>query len=610
MKQIRTVLFLLFLFAPLTWGYDVAYRVSMPNPNNHSIHIQITIGGMTTDNLDLQLPAWSPERYRIMDFARNVSQFSASNGESPLSFQKTDKSTWRVNNNGAKRIEVNYKVYADNLSGEYSQLNDQHAFLDGAGIYMYIVDAKSNPVSLSIEPPEGWMILSSAGELGETEFEFPNYDRMADELVQLGKFFLYKFDAGDTEIYVSIVNNGDREPVDKFLDQIMPIARTTVDMLGPLDTDRFTFFYHFLPDTRNTTGMEHLNCFQISRNHDLEEDNWKSDLTPWITAHEFVHAWNVKRLRPKGLGPFDYSKEVYTPLLWFAEGCTNYLADLIMVRSGAWSQDEFYEWLADRIELYRSLPGAYERSAEDASFDAWLDTPHAGVEWNPQYVWIDYYLKGEMVGLCIDMEIRKRTKNNKRFEDWVKLLYQRFYENAEDESYYLKGKGFTTGDLLQALEDLTESDWDDNFKQWVQTPGDLPIEEALNVVGVNLKNNDTEPTTPYTGLHFSTAPGGYPKIEWIEKNSPAFIAGLSRHDVIVALDAERTYRNEFDAVLRRQGRDQLVTATILRDDRMLTKHLRLVEGWNQQEYLLVDDESVSSRIKHRREDWLEGALSD
>ncbi len=599
-----SVLFVLFL-SPIG-AYEIDYQVSMPNPNSHYLHIQVKISDVNSQSIELQIPSWSPGRYRIMDFARNVSQFTATSGAASLPFQKIDKSTWRVTTNGSTNVRVNYQVYADNLSGEYSQLNDQHAFLDGAGIYMYVVGAKQYPVSLSITPPDNWMVLSSAGELGETEFEFPNYDRMADELVQLGKFFVYKFDAGDTKITVSVLNNSDREPMNAFLDQITPIARTTVDMLGPLDADRFTFFYHFLPDTRNTTGMEHLNCFQISRNHDLEEDNWKSDLTPWITAHEFVHAWNVKRLRPKGLGPFDYSKEVYTPLLWFAEGCTNYLADLIMARSGAWSQDDLYEWLADRIQLYRSQPGAFERSAEQASFDAWLDTPPAGVEWNPQHVWIDYYLKGEMIALCIDMEIRKRTNNRYAFEDWVKRLYKRFYLDAETESYYLKGRGFSTEDAIQTLEHLTESEWDEQFHQWVQTPGDLPFEEALSVVGVNLEKHDTDPKTPYTGLHFSTAPGGYPKIDWIEANSPASIAGLSRHDVIVALDNERALKNEFDRVLARQGRDQLVTATLLRDDRLLTKHLRLINGWNQQEYLLIDNDGASSNSIQWRNHWLEG----
>ncbi|MBZ0255041.1 hypothetical protein K8I31_03205, partial [bacterium] len=439
MKRIQTIVLFLILCAPLSWGYDIAYQVSMPNPNSHFIHIQIDIDCVEGDSLELQMPSWSPGRYRILDFARNVSQFSATSNKDPLSFQKINKSTWQIETNGAAQIQIRYRVYADNLSGEYSQLNDRHAFLDGAGLYMYVVGAKDNPVSLKIIAPDGWMTLSSAGKLGDVEFQFPHYDRMVDELVQLGRFFVYEFDAGNTRITASILNNGDREPVNDFLDQVMPISRTAFDMLGELDTNHFTFFFHFLPDTRNTTGMEHLNCFQITRGHDLDEENWKSDLTPWITAHEFVHAWNVKRLRPQGLGPFDYTQEVYTPLLWLAEGCTNYLADLIMVRSGVWSEEDFYDWLQKRITLYRSLPGAFERSAEQSSMDAWLDSPKDSIEWAPQYVWIDYYLKGELIGLCIDQEIRRRTNNEKRFEDFFRLLYQRFYQDAKAESYYLKG---------------------------------------------------------------------------------------------------------------------------------------------------------------------------
>lgn len=585
---------------------DIRYDVSMPDPLDHYIHIEITLSGLESDSVDLQLPSWSPGRYLILDFARNVKSFSAfANGE-PLPSRKLDKATWRIETEEHSSIQVRYQVYADNLSGEFSQLNDRHAFLDGAGLYMYVVGAKDQPVSLRIHPPEGWMILSSAGELGQTEFEFPHYDRMVDELVQLGTFFLYEFYAGELEVMVSILNNGDRSPVNAFLDPLMAISRTAVEMMPPLDAERFTYFFHFLPDTRNTAGMEHANCTQITRDHDLDETNWKSKLTPWIAAHEFVHAWNVKRLRPQGLGPFDYTSEVYTPLLWFGEGCTNYLADLIMVRSGAWSREDFYDWLGQRIELFRTWPGIRERSVEEASFDVWLDNPNAHAEWNPEYVWVDFYLKGELIGLCLDMEIRERTGNQKNFIDLFHLLYERFYINADAETYYMKGRGYSSDDILNALEELTGDEWDDEFNAWIRSPGDLPLGDALKTAGIDLIRQEEMPRTPYTGLHFVTAPGGYPKIEWFEENSPAAFAGLARHDIIIAVDGERTLRNEFNAVLRRQGRDETVTLTVMRNDRLIEQTMNLLPDWYVKSYKLTENDSASRSAKRIRESWLSG----
>ncbi|MGC9330049.1 MAG: hypothetical protein ACP5I1_20605, partial [Candidatus Hinthialibacter sp.] len=351
---------------------EIAYRISMPNPSNHYFHVQIDLTGVDEDAVDLQMPAWSPGRYLILNFARNVSRFSAESESGALPFRKIDKQTWRIQTQGASHFTARYQVFGNNLSGELSLLNDQQAFLDGGSLYMYVAGHKDQPVSLDIIPPSGWMILSSAGELGQTHFEFPHYDLMIDELVQLGVFYVERFTIGPTEYRVSIVAKEDVDKIPLLVSEVRALQETAVRMLGPFDSPRYTFFYHFLPDSPNSAGMEHFNSCQLTRKHALGDEGYMMNLTIWVTAHELIHAWNGKRLRPRNLGPFDYSQEVYTEHLWFMEGCTSYLADLILLRSGLWSKEQFYSQFADQITAFRGSPGIYQRSPQEASFDTWL----------------------------------------------------------------------------------------------------------------------------------------------------------------------------------------------------------------------------------------------
>ncbi|MBI1387675.1 MAG: hypothetical protein GC154_04440 [bacterium] len=611
MNGLRGVFFAACLLASLPLaarGMEIGYRLSMPDPVSHELHVQIALRGVEGDAVELQMPAWAPGRYQTLDFARNVHHFTVRGGEASLPFRKSDKTTWRIETQGLDSIEINYQVYADTLSGEYSQLNDFHAFLCGVSVYMYVAGYKDHPVTLDIEPPKDWMILSSGGELGQTHFEYSDYDRMIDELVQLGKFFLYKFRAGETDFYVCIVNNGDRTYAGPFVEQVRRIVNTAVEVMPPLDTPRYTFFFHFLPDSRTTAGMEHLNCAQITRNHDLADHDWKSDLTPWIAAHEFSHAWNVKRLRPQGLGPFDYTQETYTPLLWLVEGGACYLGDLFLLRSGVWNEERFYQWFNERITQFRQWPGADERSVEQSSFDAWLYDDSARGEWNPQANWIDYYLKGELICLCIDLEIRKRSGGEKGFEDFFDALYRRCYEDSAPESYYLKGRSYTEADVIAALNETVDAPWEDLYHAWVKAPGNLPLETALNAAGVKLDSDDAQPPVPYTGLHFITAPGGYPEIDWFAPYSPAYTAGLSRHDVIVAIDGEKTLRDEFDEILRRRGGDGEATLTMLRGDRLITRTMRLIKDWNLIAFQIHPQDDSPRQAMKIRNGWLTGSL--
>jgi predicted metalloprotease with PDZ domain len=469
-----------------SFGLEIAYHISMPNPADHYFIVQIDISDIEADSIALQMPAWSPGHYKIFDFARNISRFSAESNGDILPSNKTDKQTWIIQTLGASKVSVKYRVYSNNLTGELSHLNDYHAFLIGASLYMYVVDHEDNPVSLDIQPYPGWHILSSAGEIGQTHFEFPHYDRMIDELVQLGEFIVDRFNIANTEYRVCIANTGNRDGRLKLVETLRVLQQYAVEMLGPIDNDIYTFFWHFFPDSNYSAAMEHMNCCQMTRKHALNDETPNMDMTIWVAAHELSHTWNVKRLRPQGLGPFDYTKEVYTELLWFAEGCTSYLADLIMVRSGVWSKEKFYDQFADQMTNFHNSPGIYERSPEQAGFDNWLIPNNDKYQTDWYSNWTSYYISGELLGMCIDLEIRRLTSNQKNFDDFFLLLYKRMYQQTEAESYYAPGRGYTTSDLLQALRDTTNTSWDSFYTDYIASSGEMPFAQFLAYAGLEL----------------------------------------------------------------------------------------------------------------------------
>lgn len=583
---------------------EIAYKVSMPNPSDHYFHIQMDLRDVTVKTLDLKMPAWAPGRYLILNFARNVSDFEAESTAGSLPFYKTDKQTWRIETQGAKNVVVHYRVYGNNLSGELSLLNDQQAFLDGASLYLYADGYQDKPVVLEIAPPPGWMILSSAGELGQTEFTFSNYDWLIDELVQLGTFFVERFTIASTEYRISVVSQNNQKPPASLIEKIHALQDAAVKMLGAIDSPRYTFFYHFLPDSRDSAGMEHFNGCQLTRKHAIHDAGAAMELTLWVTAHELMHAWNGKRLRPKNLGPFDYTQETYTNLLWFEEGITSYLADLILLRSGVWTKENFCKQLAEQIAAFRSSPGAHQRSPEEASFDTWLWPIDGSRESDWYNTWVSYYTSGELLGACMDLEIRNRTKNKSKFEDFFLLLYDRFYRNAEPDSYYAPGRGYTKGDVRQALEDATHSSWQSFFDDYLASPGDIPFDQFLEYAALVLREKKDE-SSPYTGLHLISAPGGYAQIQWLDRRSPASSAGLATLDTIIALDGERVYLRDFDDVLRRRRIDEEVNVSFLRDNRLLNVVLKLPNDRNIVRYEILDAPRATLLARKIRNDWIQ-----
>ncbi|HKG96112.1 MAG TPA: hypothetical protein VKA84_29635 [Gemmatimonadaceae bacterium] len=481
-------------------AYEIAYRVSMPNPASHLYEVQLDLGRLSGDSLRLQMPVWSPGRYARMDFARNVQDFAAETPDGrAVAWDKANGSLWRIRTGSARTLRVRYRVYANNLSGTFSVLDTAHANWNGPSLFMYVEGHKPDPVRLTVVPPRGWRVMNgavpaaSSGAPAEMEFAFPNYDVMADSPTEVAPDFSVDTFTADGVLYRIMVhhNGGGNTPERRarFRRDVEKIVRYENRVFGPPPISTYTFLGNAGYD--GSDGMEHLTSTQIQTRASWSDD--ESGLLPLTTtaSHEYFHVWNVKRVRPIVLGPFDYTTEQYQPSLWVAEGWTNYYGGMALHRGGVIDRAALYRNLAGVVRYNLETPGRKHFSARMSSFHApYYDGAAEGMETNRRQTWITYYIKGEGLALLLDLEIRSRTGGARSLDHALRLLKERTWD-APNASYYLQGRGYTEEDVVRAVSDAAGADMRSWFDRYVASTDDPPFAETFaRTVGVELVRNE------------------------------------------------------------------------------------------------------------------------
>jgi predicted metalloprotease with PDZ domain len=583
----RVVLILVFLLAgaigPLRAAEENAspalqleYHLLLTHPNLHLVTVEITAGKVSGDSLDFIMPAWSPGRYAIYDFAKNVQEFEASGAQGQtLAWTEIDKQTWHVDTRQAGgTVKARYRVFANDLNGSFSQFDNSHANLNGPSIFMYIAGHKSDPLTLTVDAPKDWQVISGFSEsTSERAFQAPNYDRLVDTPLEASadiKLAQFQEQGKAIRVAVHAYDEGSTDTA-KLLDGLEKIVHTEMALMPAPDFGHYTFIFHFAPDVSMGDGMEHLNSTQIILRGSL---NSSLDEALETAAHEFFHVWNVKRLRPAELGPFDYTREVYTPSLWFAEGVTTYVGYLSLLRSGLWTREQFFARLSDEIRALEEEPGRTLMSAESSSFHAWFyDRTPQMQETNFANSTISYYNKGALLGMLLDLEMLSRTQGAKSLLDVLSSLYHKLYE-APPATYYGPGRGYTEADILEAVNEVAGSDFTPFFESYVRGTAPLPYGRALGMAGLTLRITVPQGAPPRIGITalpdirglrvFAVRPGGAPDR-----------AGIGRDDLLLAVDNQslvgadlneslKTYRPGASVpfTVERHGRRQIINVTL------------------------------------------------
>src|SRR5882724_5570399 len=363
---------------------SITYRLSMPRPVSHLFGVSIEVElppGSENEALEFQMPRWSPGRYAVFDFAKNVQEFSAAAAICPPgSFcdmamrpvTRIDDQTWSVAPLGSSSLTITYKVFANDLSGTFSQLDSRHANYNGGCIFMYVVGHKPDSVKLTINPPPGWKIVNGRIERpGQKEWLFANWDIMIDTPTEIAPDWSKDDFQVDGKRYHVVVHSMGDEGGKRanLVRDIEKIVRAETALWGSPEFEEYTFLIHFAADDHSGDGMEHLTSTQIIEPGALADQGVYDD-TLGTVAHEFFHVWNVKRLRPLELGPWDFTRPANTRGLWVAEGITNYYGHLMMRRAGIWDDTRFLRTENQTVTGIENAPGSNLMSAEESSLVA------------------------------------------------------------------------------------------------------------------------------------------------------------------------------------------------------------------------------------------------
>ncbi|HXS01913.1 MAG TPA: PDZ domain-containing protein [Pyrinomonadaceae bacterium] len=585
---------------------SIAYRLSMPRPVSHLFEVSILIelpDELKDKPLQLQMAKWSPGRYGVFDFAKNVQEVRAAAGDgSKLQVTRVNDQTWSVEPLGSRRLTVSYKVFGNDLDGTFSQLDPRHANYNGGSIFMYVVGHKPDPVKLEINAPPGWKIVNGRTERpGQTTWQFPNWDILIDTPTEIGPDWTQDtFDVNGKKYHVMVHSfgaEGGKRPA--LVKDIEKIVRAEVGMWGPPEFEEYTFLIHFAADDHSGDGMEHLTSTQIIQPGALGEPGvYESTLE--TVAHEFFHVWNVKRLRPLELGPWDFTRPANTRGLWVAEGFTNYYENLMMHRAGLRDDKKFLEKEATTISRVEYYPGNRLMSAEESSLSApFIDGAQHVQATNLRNTAISYYPKGELIGMVLDLLVRGRSKGKASLDDVMRDMYEEFYLKSPNNSYYLRGRGYQTEDLQRVLSRRAGADFSDFFKRHIRGVETLPYDEAFSQVGLRLVKTAKEPADAGLWIEFQDRKA---IVSVVMNNSPAEDAGLQAKDQIVSL-AGTNVGEDWQKTLARFKPGDSVPVTVKRDRQTIKANLVLRQP-ERFDYKIQERPDATAEQKALRAAWL------
>ncbi len=529
---------------------QVHYVLSMPRPSSHLFKVRMEVRGAPGGSIDLVMPVWTPGSYRVRDFARNVQDFSAGR----LAWKKVDKSRWRVF--GCGDVAVEYRVWAFEQSVQTSHLDAEHGYVNGSSVFMYADGHKEAPVTLDIRVPRGWRTATGLERRGRF-FAAPNYDMLVDCPIEMGDFVLRTFLVQKVPHHLVIHGRGNYDE-DTLVRDLRRIVETEIRIMRDVPYKRYLFIVHNSPERPG--GLEHHNSSSIQQPPGQYRPREKYENFLELAAHEFFHLWNVKRIRPEPLGPFDYEREVHTTLLWAMEGLTSYYDTLVLCRSGIITPEKYLRRIAERIRKYEEKPGRRRQSLSEAGFDAWIKLYQPNE--NAVNSQMSYYEKGELVGMCLDLEIRRLSGNRRSLDDVMRGLYRWCART---------GRGLREQDFRRACGQVAGKGLERFFADYVDGTEEIRWNRFLEAAGLRLRKEPAKAEEgeaprrhrPWLGV-ITQKSGGVVSISGVIEGSPADRAGLSAKDELVALDGARVTPEEWEKRLDEYEPGDRVRLTIFR----------------------------------------------
>jgi predicted metalloprotease with PDZ domain len=536
----------------------MAFTVSMPQPGTHTLHVTFRVDGLKGELQDFKMPVWSPGYYGVGDYSRNVSNLRVTDGAGrTLPWEKVSKNTWRVAAGDAPSIVLDYDVYGAASFAANTYLGSDRAYLSPSSVFVHVAGMTQHRVTVAIQLPAIWKRIATGLEPvnGQVNtFAAADFDVLYDCPILIGNQEYLQFDVGGVPHYVAMENVAAAVDRPKMLADLKRMVTAATQLIGDIPYRHYTF----LMMGRGNGGIEHMNSASIQ--FDGNSLSTPSGYLRWLSyvCHEYFHNFNVKRIRPIALGPFNYDMENLTNMLWVSEGLSVYYEDLLLVRAGLMTREEYLDKMQNAMGSFENAPGHHYQSATESSWNTW--NTGSGVA-GDRHTTISYYNNGAMLGAMLDLKIRDGSKNGKSLDDVMRGLYKKYYlekrRGFTDDEFRQECESAAGGDLTEVLS-YASTTTDVNYAKYFAYAG-LKLEAADRDVagaylGVNTHSQEAPPNAvPAGGGPGRGSRGGAPEamlaIASVSAGSPAESAGLKAGDQILEVEGVKATPKAIDDLL-------------------------------------------------------------
>jgi predicted metalloprotease with PDZ domain len=571
------------------FGQNIRYSLRMSRPQSHYFEVDMEVNDLNMTSFDVKMPVWAPGSYLVREFAKNVNLVKAFDQDGKeLKVVKKEKNKWTVENGAAKNVHVKYEVYAFELSVRTSFLDITHGYVSGTGVFMYIEELRNLKGKLDVYPYKGFKVVSTgmpkrAGSVPSdnvVEFDFENYDQLVDCPIEIGNQEVFEFYAAGVTHTVAMYGVGNFN-VAMLKKDMAKIVEAATDVFKVNPNKNYTFIIHNVIDGQG--GLEHMNSTTLSVNR------WTYDQAHYLdflslVAHEYFHLWNVKRIRPVELGPFNYDKENYTTLLWVMEGFTTYYDELLLLRAGYYTPEVYMPKLLSSLNYVEGSVGTRIQPVAHSSFDAWIKAYRPNE--NSSNTGMTYYSRGALMAACFDAMIIDKYDGTKGLDDFMQVLYAKFYIGLN--------RGFSEIEFQEELESFLSQDLDQFFSDYIYGTKIPDYNAIFSKIGVAVQYTGRE--EPSLGASI-VAEGAKMVVKSVRAGSAAEEGGLSVNDEIVGCNGFRMNAGTLSKLTASITNGELVNLLVSRDEILLELKVRIT-NYEKAQYRFIPIEShKTERLK-------------
>jgi len=565
------------------------YRLSIPEPENHLLEVELVIVDWQQEVLDLKLPVWTPGSYLVREYAKNLQDFTATDDSGKaLIWQKIAKNHWQVQSRNTSLIKIRYRIFCNELTVRTNHIDATHAFLTGAAVFMYIPEYQQQSYTVEIAKiKENWQIATALPKVvnSDNTFYAKDFDTLVDSPFEIGLHDRYEFMVLD-QPHSLVIWGQHNANIERMIRDTSALIAVEAEMFGGLPYDRYDFILHM---SNGFGGLEHKNSTVLLYNRIgfRKEESYLQFMN--LVAHEFFHTWNVKRIRPKALETFDYDHENYTSSLWFSEGTTSYYDQIFPLRAGLYDANHYLKLVSKAITRLQITFGRNVQSLYESSFDTWIKLYRPDP--NTHNSQISYYLKGELVSMLLDLLIRDKTNNLRSLDRVMQIMWERFGKSEI---------GFSEAELHEVIESVAGIDLTGFWNDYLYGTKEIDYNYYLEPFGIELRTARQD--IPFIGLTLK-GKNGLAEVEKVEFGSPAQKAGISTGDLVLAIAGIRVTSENFSDRLRDYRAGEVITVTLFQQDILRTVRVTLQSPISNQ-FELVQIAKASPKQELNLKLWL------